>query len=477
MTIHRSRHALALLVCLALTSVACGSDDKTTSDSSGSSPSSAAATDSAPAADTTVAGTTDADGSASAAEAAALKAAGGEAIGGSVSILGVLGGDELTAFEGVLAPFEKATGVDVKYEGTRDIAATLQTRIDGGNPPDLATNPGVGQMLALAASGDLVDLSDVVPSDVLGQYDKALLDGVTVDGRLSAIYTAVNLEGLIWYAPKTYTGPTKPASFDELEQWATGVAASGTTPWCIGLESGAASGWPGVVWITELMLRSAGPEAYTKWWQGTLPWTSPEVRHAFDLFGSIATDDTMVNGGPTAVLATAFANGGDAMFSDPPHCYLHHQASFYGGIATANFPDLAPVTDVNAFPFPDVDPAFPGLRQVSGEVMGMFNDTPQARALVAYFASAEAQTLLAQTGIWLSPNTKVPVDTYPTAFAQQAATIVQSADGIYYDGSSLMPTEMNAAFTSAILDYVGNPGSIDEILAGLDKVQASAYGS
>lgn len=310
-----------------------------------------------------------------AAETAALEAAGGEPIGGEVSMLGVLGGDELAAFEGVLEPFESATGIDVQYEATRDLTAVLETRVDGGNAPDVATNPGVGQMIAFAENGDLVDLGTFLdPEALTSQYDEALLGGVTVEGRLSGIYTAVNLEGLIWYNANTYDGPTGPASFAELQDWANGVADEGTTPWCIGLESGAASGWPGVVWITELMLRGAGPDLYTEWWQGELAWTSPEVRAAFETFGAIATDEAMVNGGPTAVLATAFANGGDAMFTDPPQCYLHHQASFYGGIATANFPDLEPITDVTAFPFPDVDPAFPGLRQVSGEVLGMFND-------------------------------------------------------------------------------------------------------
>ena len=415
--------------------------------------------------------------SVAAAADAARAAVGGEQIGGEVSMLGVLGGDELAAFEGVLEPFESATGIDVQYEATRDLAAVLQTRVDGGNPPDVATNPGVGQMIEFAERGDLVDVGAFLDADALAaQYDEALLGGVTVDGHLSGIYTAVNLEGLIWYNPHTYSGPTEPASFAELEEWASGVAADGTTPWCIGLESGAASGWPGVVWITELMLRGAGPDLYTQWWQGDLPWTSPEVRAAFETFGSIATDPTMVNGGPTAVLATPFANGGDAMFTDPPQCYLHHQASFYGGIATANFPDLEPITDVAAFPFPDVDPDFPGLRQVSGEVLGMFNDTPQARALVTYLASPEAQTLLAETGIWLSANKEVPVDAYPSPFTAQAAATVRAAEGMYYDGSALMPTEMNAAFTAAILDYVADPDTLDDVLAGLDEVRASAYG-
>jgi alpha-glucoside transport system substrate-binding protein len=466
MTIRKAQ-VLVGLVGVAMLTAACADDDGGDAGAPLTTATSAASTETTPSATATAA---------SPAEEAALRAAGGEAIGGSVSMLGVLGGAELEAFQGVLEPFETATGIDVEYESTRDIAAVLQTRVDGGNPPDVATNPGVGQMLGFARAGELVDLGAFLDVDTLaGQYDEALLGGVTVDNQLIGIYTAVNLEGLIWYNPATYDGPTEPGSFAELEQWAKGVADSGTTPWCIGLESGAASGWPGVVWITELMLRGAGPDAYTAWWQGDLPWTSPEVREAFDTFGAIATDPAMVTGGPTAVLATAFANGGDAMFADPPQCFLHHQASFYGGIATANFPELEPITGIAAFPFPDIDPDHPGLRQVSGEVLGMFNDTPQSRALVSYLASPEAQTLMAETGNWLSANKAVPPDAYPSPFTKQAAEIVQAAEGVYYDGSSLMPTEMNAAFTSAILDYVADPDSLDAILASLDQVQDKAY--
>jgi alpha-glucoside transport system substrate-binding protein len=426
---------------------------------------------------TGVAEATTPDDSSAAAEQAALEAAGGEAIGGSVSLLGVLGDAELEAFEGVLAPFESATGIDVQYESNRDIGAVLQTRVDGGNPPDLAANPGVGQMIGFAEAGELVDISSFLdPEELARQYDEALLGGVSIEDQLFGIYTAINLEGLIWYNPHTYTGPTEPASFDELQTWAEETAASGTPPWCIGLESGAASGWPGVVWLTELVLRGAGPEVHTQWWRGEVPWTSPEIAAAFTTFGTIATDGEMVNGGPTAVLATNFANGGDAMFADPPSCYLHHQASFYGGIATANFPELEPITDIAAFPFPDVTDEHASLRQVSGEVLGMFNDTPQSRALVGYLASVEAQTLMAQTGNWLSANSEVPIDAYPSPFTAQAAEIVQAADGIYYDASSLMPQEMNAAFTTAVLDFVADPDSLDEILIQLDEIRVEVYG-
>ena len=49
-----------------------------------------------------------------------------------------------SSFEAVIAPWVERTGVTVNYESTRDINATLTTRIEGGNPPDVAGLPGPG---------------------------------------------------------------------------------------------------------------------------------------------------------------------------------------------------------------------------------------------------------------------------------------------------------------------------------------------
>jgi hypothetical protein len=82
---------------------------------------------------------------------------------------------------------------------------------------------------------------------------------------------------------------------------------------------------------------------------------------------------------------------------------------------------------------------------------------------------------MAETGNWLSANSAVPVDAYPSPFTAMSAEIVGSADGIYYDASALMPQEMNAALTTAVLDYVADPASLDEILSRLEELRASAY--
>ena len=412
-----------------------------------------------------------------AAAAKALEIVGGQPIGGTVTLLGVLGGDELTDFLNVFAPFEEATGITVEYESTRDMGAVLQTRVDGGNPPDVASSSLVGQMISFAESGNLVDLSQFMDMDAtLASYNPALLDSVSVDGKLYSIFTAINLAGLLWYNPSTYSGPLQPATWDELAAWAQETADAGTTPWCMGMESGAASGWPGTNWITDFLIRQVDADTYNSWWQGELLWTSPEIKSAFESFGAIATNPQMVNGGPIAVLATSFLNGADAMYTAPPTCYLHNQASFMGGIINGNFPDLVPGEDINFFSFPDISADHAGVRQVSGEVMGMFNDTPQARALIQYFASDEAQQLMAETGRWLSANTNIAPEAYPSVFTQQAASVLGDAETIYYSAAGLMPQAVTQAFWSGILSYVQDPASLDTVLSTIDAARVAAHG-
>jgi alpha-glucoside transport system substrate-binding protein len=376
----------------------------------------------------------------------------------------------------MLKPFEEATGVKIQYESTRDLSAVLQTRLDGGNPPDVVSNPSMGEMISYAKKGKLVDLSQFLDMTTLKQqYDPSLLNTATVNGKLYSFFQAVNLEGLMWYNPKQYKGPNPPASWAELQTWTESQAAAGQKPWCFGLESGAASGWPGAIWITELLLRQAGPEKYDQLVQGKLAWTSPEVKTAFQTFGKIATDPKMVNGGATAVLSINFANSGDGMYTQPPGCSLVMQSSFMGDIIKGNHPTLKPTEDINFYAFPDIKPEYAGLRQISGEGVGLLKDTPQGRALIKYMASAEASALLAKAGGWLTPNKLVPSDVYPSEFNKQAAKVLAKASGVYYDAGAIIPAAMDQALWKGLLSYLQSPDQLDSILAGLDTVQKDAY--
>lgn len=480
----------AIAGCLSLIAASCGDDESGGSSTADTPDGSGAVTptdgadgtassvpSSVPSSGATTPGAATEEERVEAARAAALESAGGEEIGGSISLLGVLGGEELDDFLEVLAPFEEATGITVEYEGSRDIGAILQTRVEGGNPPDVVSTPGLGQMAELAAQGEVVDLNDLIGAEQLAaNFSPSLIETASTDDQVYGVFSTVNLGGLIWYDPNAYDGPTDPESWEALIQWSREkAAADGVTPWCIGLESGAASGWPAADFIDDILLRQAGPEFHEQWWRGEVPWTAPEVKRAFETYGEFATDETLTYGGVTTSLTLNFANGADAMYSDPPQCYLHQQATFMGGIIASNFPDLEPGVDLDFFPAPTFNPEFEGIQSVSGEIISVLNETEQSTALARYMATPEAGSLVGATGRWLSPNSQVEAEIYADPFLRRASEVLQEASGSHYLGNALMPTALVEAFWQSGLDYVENPDELDQILSGLDEVRVEAY--
>src|SRR5690606_19846838 len=66
---------------------------------------------------------------------AACSALGG---GGTVSVLATWTGGERTAFERVLNAFTAKTGIAVEYQGSRALNQVLLSRVQRGEPPDIA---------------------------------------------------------------------------------------------------------------------------------------------------------------------------------------------------------------------------------------------------------------------------------------------------------------------------------------------------
>lgn len=412
-------------------------------------------------------------------EQAALDAAAGQKIGGSVTVLAEWGGNEQDSFLAMIKPFEDATGVKVEYTGTRDLSAVLTTRIQGGNPPDLAAMPNPGQMAVYARAGNLVDLSNVLDmSTFKDEYAPTWIDLGTVDGKLVGVFMKSAIKGLIWYDPAVWQekGYEVPQTWDDMMKLSQDIADSGATPWCVALESGAASGWPGTDWLEDIVLRQSGEQVYDDWLQGKIAWTSPEIKQAWQTWGKIVADPKMVYGGPNTMLTTNFGDVGSPLFTNPPNCYMVHQASFIADFFTQNNPDLKAGQDFDFFGFPPFDAKNPLSTEMAGDIVGMFNDTPQAEALLKYLSSPEAQAIWAQRGGgYLSPNKNVPLNAYPDELSRKAAERLTSAKMAVFDASDMMPQAMNSAFFKAILDYIQSPDTLDSILQNLDSVQQGAY--
>jgi alpha-glucoside transport system substrate-binding protein len=214
-------------------------------------------------------------------------AAGGpqfEEIGGTVSLIGVWADEEEEALMAMLDPFLEQTGITLEYEATRDLGPVLQTRVSGGNPPDVAGLPGASDIRALAEQDALIDLSTVLDMDYINEnYAEDWVELGTVDGTYVGLMVFTALKGNIWYNPGVFeeNGWEPPETFDDLDALVEEMAETDTPPWGIALESGDASGWPGTDWIEDFVLRQSGPDVYDQWWNGEIDWSSEEIRMAW----------------------------------------------------------------------------------------------------------------------------------------------------------------------------------------------------
>ena len=393
-----------------------------------------------------------------------------EQLDGEVSVLATWTDSEQESFMAMIQPWVDGTGVKVNYTGSRDLATLITTGIASGNLPDVAGLPGPGQMADWYDQGalkplDFVDFDTYASSTPAGFADL----GKAADGTLTGIFTKGAVKGLIWYNTAVWTGEP-PATWDDLTAAADGLKSGDTKTWCIGFESGGDSGWPGTDWIEDIVLRQAGPDVYDQWVAGEIPWTSPEIKAAFETLGTALQD---ANGGSDFIVTTNFGKAANPMFDDPPGCLLHHQASFI----TDFFANEAGATpdQYDFFPFPDINASYAGSVTGGGDLVGMFNDTPQARSLIQWLLTPEAQQIWVERGGFISANKNVPLDAYPDEASRKSAEILANAQTFRFDGSDRMPSEMNKAFFSAMVELAQTPTDVDPILQQLDTVQADAY--
>ncbi len=397
--------------------------------------------------------------------------------GKTVTILGTWGGSERDAFMKMLEPFEAATGIKVEFTGTRDLRTILTTRAAAGNPPDVSVLPNPGQMQEFAKIKVLVDLSEFMDIGKLqDEYSETWIDLGSYGGKLYSIFISADLKSLVWYDPKAFAsaGYQVPQTWDELMALSDKMVTQGKTPWSIGLESGAASGWPGTDWIEDIMLRTAKPEIYDKWVNHEIPWTDSAVKRSWEIFGQIARNEKYVYGGAATVLTTNFGEAPNVLFTSPPRAYMHKQATFIKSFILKYDPDLKPGEDFSFFPFPSIDPEYGTPALGGADMFAVFNNTPEAQALMRYLATAGAQEIwVAQLGK-LSVNRRVNPNAYPDDLTRKAAQILASAQIFRFDASDMMLAAVAGSFWRGILDYVGGE-DLDSVLKRIEETAVDAY--
>ena len=344
-------------------------------------------------------------------------------------------------------PFEQCTGVTIKYEGDKAFETQVLVRAKAGNPPDIAYVPQPGLLAQLVATGKVVE----APKQVSDNTDKFFGEDWkaygTVDGKFYAAPLGANVKSLVWYSPKEFTdsGYKVPTTLDELKALTDKIVADGKKPWCAGIASGEATGWPITDWMEDMMLRLSGPETYDKWVNHEIPFNGPEGNAALDAVGQYLKNPAYVNGGygdVKSIATTTFQDGGLPIVDGT--CSLHRQANFYA----ANWDKDTKVAedgDVFAFYLPGKDAsAKPVLG--GGEFTTAFSNRPEVQAFQTYLSSdtwANAKAPLGQG--WASANKGLDPNKLTSPIDKLSATILLDPNAVFrFDGSDQMPAAIGS---------------------------------
>ncbi|MDO1581050.1 ABC transporter substrate-binding protein [Rhizobium oryzicola] len=384
--------------------------------------------------------------------------------GQTLTIFGPWRGDDEVLFKSVLAYFNAATGANATYSSSENYEQQIVIDTQAGSPPNIAILPQPGLFQDLAAKGFLVPLGNEYSDWVKQNYGagESWISYGTYKGKdgKSAFFAfpyKADLKSLVWYVPENFeeAGYKVPKTMEELIALSDKIVKDGGTPWCIGLGSGGATGWPATDWVEDLMLRMNTPETYDGWVNNSVKFNDPKVVSVIEEFGKFAKNDKYVSGGVAAVASTDFRDSPKGLFGIPPKCYLHHQASFIPSF----FPQGTKLgTDADFFYMPTYasKPELGTPVLGAGTLVAITKDSPAARAFVEFLKTPIAHEVwMAQSG-FLTPYKAVNLQAYGNDALRKQGQILTSATTFRFDGSDLMPGKIGAgAFWTGMVDFVG----------------------
>jgi alpha-glucoside transport system substrate-binding protein len=401
---------------------------------------------------------------------------GGAAVG-DVDVLGIWGSEELTKFEGMVDPWQKQNSSEVNFTGTRDITAVLATRVEGGNPPDIAIPAEIGLFKRFAAEGKLTPLSrcEGLEQKVKAEYPKDFVDLATVNGTLYGFFMKADTKATIWYNPKVFNEKgvkplTEDSTFSDLMALSQKLKDAGVTPWSMGVEAAAASGWPGGDWIQQILLNEAGPGVYSGLVEGQIRFSDPRVKDAWTKFGELVQTQGFVLGGPTAINATNFQQSTLPVFASPPRAAMVYLGGFASGFIKDQYSNAKPETDYDFFSFPG------GAVTGGANIVYAFNSDPGTCSLLSYLAGADAQKRWVQAGGFTSVNKNVDLDAYPDAVAKKQARQLLDAESFRLDLDDAIGGATQQAMFAAVTQFISDPSRLDTLLSNLDATRAQGGG-
>ncbi|MDO5720449.1 MAG: ABC transporter substrate-binding protein [Actinomycetaceae bacterium] len=370
--------------------------------------------------------------------------------------------------------FTECTGITVTHNGVGEFESQILVQVEGGNAPDLAIFPQPGLLQRMVKDGHVL----AAPAEVEAKVDEGWSEDWkaygTIDDTFYAAPLMASVKSFVWYSPSMFEegGYEIPETWDDMMALTEQIAQDDpdAKPWCAGIESGGATGWPATDWIEDAVLRSAGADAYDQWVDHEIPFNDPKIVEATEMVGKILRDDNYVNGGigdARSIATTSFNDGGLPILDG--QCYMYRMASFY----EAQWPEgtnVAEDGDVFAFYLPGMTADEKPLL-TAGEFVGAFNDNDATKAVQAYMASSEWANTRVEIGGVTSANKGVDPSLASSDILRLAMELLQDDTAIArFDGSDLMPSEVGAgSFWTAMTQWINGEKDVNTVLSEIES--------
>jgi len=395
--------------------------------------------------------------------------------GSTVTMFGSILSPESDSLNKSWADFQTCTGITIQYTGSNSFEQDLPVKVNGGNAPNLAIIPQPGLLQQMVATGTVKKPpAGTVANEA--NWNAAWKGYGSVNGAFYAAPMSANMKSLVWYSPTYFkdNGYTVPTTWADMMALSAKMASNMTgtaKPWCGGIGSGTASGWPATDWLEEVVLGTFGGQVYDDWISHKVKFSDPQIQTAMKTVADWLQNPAWVNGGVgnvQTIATTTFQDAGLPILKN--QCGMLQQASFY----EAQWPTGTKVAadgDVFAFKLPAVDPSITNPVEGGGEFVTAFADDPATQAVQNYLSSPQwANSRIKVAPGWVSANEKVDQSLYTDPIDQLSAKYLADSTATFrFDASDAMPAAVGAgAEWTAMVDWFGSGKSIKDVAAEID---------
>lgn len=393
-----------------------------------------------------------------------------------VTIFGGFGGAQAEGFQAELTAFGAANGIKVTYTTLASYDTDIRVKVKAGQAPNIGMWPQPGGLLEYSS---VLEPIDGLKSVELAAIKNTLVPGwanlATKGGKTFGLPVSANVKSLVWYNPANFkaAGLTVPKTDADLTKLTNTIKSKKLGfPWCVGIESGGATGWAATDWMEEYVLRYGGEAQYTAWWKGKLPWSSATVQKAAKKFADVALTKGNVNGGGKAIAATSFGTTAKLFVQDSSKCFMMRQGSFI----TDFFPDAIKAeykannfTNVGVFKLPapagTTDAVLGG-----GDLAAAFDDKAATQKVLNFILSDKLGqgAMFSKYPSYLSAHKTFPSAGYTNPVTKNIAGILSSAKLFGFDGSDLAPAVVNATEWKELTNWISGKKTQKQAFDAID---------